>query len=106
MKTVALHTLLYVSRYNDGLRLDGSGSIPDSARFYSSPQRPDRHWGPPSLLSNGHRSSLPGCKTATPHLYLVPCFKMRLRVMLSKWTSLIFCILYYIILIDLPSFNY
>jgi hypothetical protein len=35
---------------------DGPGSIPDNARFFSSPQCPDRPdclWGPPSLLSNG-----------------------------------------------------
>jgi hypothetical protein len=27
--------------------------------FFSSPQRPDRLWGPHSLLSNGHRGLLP-----------------------------------------------
>jgi len=25
----------------------------------SSPKRPDRHWGPPSLLFNGYQDSLP-----------------------------------------------
>jgi hypothetical protein len=25
------------------------------ARFFSSPRRPDRFWGPPSLLSSGYR---------------------------------------------------
>jgi hypothetical protein len=34
-----------------GYGLDDPGSIPGSARFFSSPQRPDPLWGPPSLLS-------------------------------------------------------
>jgi hypothetical protein len=34
--------------------MDDPGSIPGSASF-SSLQRPDRLWGPPSLLSNGYR---------------------------------------------------
>jgi hypothetical protein len=34
-----------------GYGLDGLGSILGSARFVSSLQRPDRLWGPPSLLS-------------------------------------------------------
>jgi hypothetical protein len=38
-----------------GYGLDGPASVPDSARFLSSPQCPDRFWGPPSLLSNGYR---------------------------------------------------
>jgi hypothetical protein len=38
-----------------GYRLDDPGSIPNSARFFFSPQRPDQLWGPPSLLSNGYR---------------------------------------------------
>jgi hypothetical protein len=36
-------------------RLDGLGSIPSSQIFFSSPQRSDRLWGPPSLLSNGNK---------------------------------------------------
>jgi hypothetical protein len=38
-----------------GYGLDGPGSIPGSARVFSSPQRADRPWAPPSLLSNGYR---------------------------------------------------
>jgi hypothetical protein len=38
-----------------GYGLDGPGSIPGNARFFSSPQRPDRLWHPASLLSNGYR---------------------------------------------------
>jgi hypothetical protein len=29
------------------------------AIFFSSPQRPDRLWGPPSLLYNGYRKFIP-----------------------------------------------
>jgi hypothetical protein len=42
-----------------GNGLDVPGSIPDSARFFSSPQRPDRLWGPPSLVFSGYWESFP-----------------------------------------------
>jgi hypothetical protein len=29
--------------------------VPVGSRIFSSPRRPDRLWGPPSLLSNGYR---------------------------------------------------
>lgn len=31
-------------------------------RFFSSPKRPARLWGPPNLLLNGHRGSFSGIK--------------------------------------------
>jgi hypothetical protein len=37
-----------------GYGLDGPGSIPGCARFFSSQQRPDGFWGPTSLLSDGY----------------------------------------------------
>jgi hypothetical protein len=46
----------YLSRYSAGLRAGRLGF--DSRRgreFLSSPPRPERLWGPPSLLSNGYQ---------------------------------------------------
>jgi hypothetical protein len=62
------------NRYSDGL--DEPGLIPGSARFSSSPQRPDRFWGPPSLLSNGYLGVFPrglrgrGMKLTSPEVEL------------------------------------
>jgi hypothetical protein len=62
-----------------GYALDSRGvgvRVPVVARF-SSPRRPDRLWGPPSLLSNGYRrifirgKSGRGVKLTT-HLELLP----------------------------------
>jgi hypothetical protein len=37
-----------------GYGLDDQGSIPGAGwEFFSKPPRPERLWGPPSLLSNG-----------------------------------------------------
>jgi hypothetical protein len=62
-----------------GYGLDGPGSIPGGARFFFPPQRPDRFWGPPSLLSNGYGELNPrgvkqssGGVNLTTHLHLVP----------------------------------
>jgi hypothetical protein len=42
-----------LSRYSDELRVGRPGLwFPAEARFFSPPQRPDRLWGTPSLLSN------------------------------------------------------
>jgi hypothetical protein len=39
-----------------GYGIDNGCSIPGRGKwFFSSPQRPDRLWDPPSLLSNGYR---------------------------------------------------
>jgi hypothetical protein len=38
--------------------VDCRDSIPGGARFFSFSQRPDRFWGPPSLLFNGYRGAL------------------------------------------------
>jgi hypothetical protein len=43
-----------------GYGLDGLGSIPGRGKiFFSSPQDPDRIWGPPSLLFIGYRKLFP-----------------------------------------------
>jgi hypothetical protein len=57
-------TILYTRRelgqltwYNNGM--DGRGSIPAKGkRFFYTPQRPDRLWVPPSLLTNGSPRTL------------------------------------------------
>jgi hypothetical protein len=41
-----------------GYELDDRGvrvRVPVGSRIFSSPRRPDRLWGPPSLLYNGYR---------------------------------------------------
>jgi hypothetical protein len=48
------------------------GSTPGNARIFSSPQRPDWLWGPPSFLLHGYRG-LPGIKRQgceADHLHL------------------------------------
>jgi hypothetical protein len=42
-----------------GLHDRGLGvRVPVGSRIFSSPRSPDLLWGPPSLLSNGHRGAL------------------------------------------------
>jgi hypothetical protein len=50
------HTI-FRRRYTD--RLKGPGSIPGIAKFFSLPQRPDRLWSPPNLISSGYRELFP-----------------------------------------------
>jgi hypothetical protein len=54
--------------------LDGQGvrvRVPVGALFFSSPNHPDRFWGPPSILSRGYwglslGAKLPGCEADHP----------------------------------------
>jgi hypothetical protein len=61
-----------------GYGLDGRGSIPGSGmRSFSTPQYPDRFWGPPSFLFSGYGGSLPGGKAVWAcSLHLVPKSRM------------------------------
>jgi hypothetical protein len=50
-----------------GYGLDDRGvgvRVPVGSRIFTSPRRPDRFWGPPSLLSNGYRGRFPRGKAA------------------------------------------
>jgi hypothetical protein len=63
-----------------GRGLDGRGvgvRLLVGARVFSSPQRPDRFWGPPSLLYNGYRRHFGRGVKLTTHLELVPRSKIR-----------------------------
>jgi hypothetical protein len=45
--------------------LDSRGvgvQVPVGTTFFLFPRRPDRFYGPPSLLSNAYRASFPGVK--------------------------------------------
>jgi hypothetical protein len=67
----------YLSRYSDQLRTGRPGFDYWLCKTFSSPQRPDRIWGPPSLLSVGYRWLFPWGKSGwgvnlITHLHLVP----------------------------------
>jgi hypothetical protein len=63
-----------------GNGLGGPGSSPGGGEIFRT--RPDRLWGPPNLLYNGYRFSLPGVKRpgcgVTTHPNLVPRLKKEL----------------------------
>jgi hypothetical protein len=84
----------YLSRYSCGL--DGRGSIVGRATFFSTPQCPDRLWGPPSLPSSGHRVLFPRGQSGRPvkltiHLHLAPRSRKRGSIPplphMSSWRS-------------------
>jgi hypothetical protein len=83
--------VLFRSRYGYGL--NGLGSIPGRSKRFSSLQRPDRLWGPPSFLwkiSPGVKR--PGCEAH----HLVPRSRrveLYLHSPMSSWLSAVFCCL-------------
>jgi hypothetical protein len=65
-----------------GHRLNGWSSISGTGKiFFSSPRRPNRLWGPPSLLCNEYLNLFPRKGVKRPgyeadHLYVVPRSRM------------------------------
>jgi hypothetical protein len=47
--------------------------------IFSSPKRPDRLWGPRSLLLNGYRGSFPGVKRPGSEVDHLPPFSAEIR---------------------------
>jgi hypothetical protein len=85
-----------------GYGLDGRRvgvRVPVGPRIFSSPHRPDRLWGPPSLLPNGYRRFFPLRKAARnlkpiTHLQLVPRTRIRGSVYPVPYTPSFFCLCY------------
>jgi hypothetical protein len=53
-----------------GCGLDDRGvgvPVPVGSRIFTSPRRPYRLWGPPSLLSSGYWGSFLGCEADYSH---------------------------------------
>jgi hypothetical protein len=49
----------WINQCSNGLWLHGRGSIPGRLKiFFSSPQCPDRLWGPSNLILNGYRGRI------------------------------------------------
>jgi len=69
------------------LQLGHRGSNFDSgSKSYSSPKRPHRPWGPPSLLFSGSRRSVQGGKTVS-HLHLVVRLRLSGAIRLLPYMS-------------------
>jgi hypothetical protein len=67
--------LVYFPLLAMGYWLDSQGSIPGRGKIiFSTPQHPDRFWGPPSLLASGYPGHFPRGKAIwawSSHLHLV-----------------------------------
>jgi hypothetical protein len=67
MEKIKIHTIILAFpsiRMADvgvatGCELVGRGTIPSRDKIFSSPQRSERFYGPPNLLSSGHQESFP-----------------------------------------------
>jgi hypothetical protein len=59
MKLVSYLVVAVLLLWRRALYIRNWDSIPGGdKRFFSTPQRPERHWGPASLLSNGYGGAL------------------------------------------------
>jgi hypothetical protein len=69
-----------------GYELDDGGVgvwDPVLSRIFSPPRRPDRFWGPHTLLSNGYRGTFPGVKRPGREVHRSPLTSRRSR---KCWT--------------------
>jgi hypothetical protein len=75
--------------------MDGWSSILDRGkRFMSSPKRPDRLWGPPSVLHNGTRALFLGVKRQghEAELHLMPMSR-RMEILYFLSVSKAWCLI-------------